>query len=83
MKEHIRMYNECKKAVKEIVCEGCIVRATCNEYCEGIDYLMIMCADTRHHDRTVERKAELLSMARDVKENKIQLERSNESNFGI
>jgi predicted regulator of amino acid metabolism with ACT domain len=80
MNEHLRLYKQRKKVVRDIICEGCIVRANCSEYCEDIDYLIIMCADARNQ---VASKTELEGIAKEVKENKIQLERSNEGNFGI
>jgi len=80
MNQHLRLYKERNRLVREIICEGCIVRANCSEYCENIDYLIIMCADARNQAFS---RAELEAMAREVKENKVQLERSDESNFGI
>jgi len=71
MKEHMRLYKERKKAVKEIVCEDCIVRANCGEYCEDMDYLIIMCADARNQASSIY-EATIVAAAREVKEKKFQ-----------
>jgi len=68
MKEHMRMYHENKKAIKDIVCKECIVKATCEDYCENMDYLIIMCADVRHHTNPSKRKAELITIAKSISE---------------
>lgn len=68
MKEHMRLYKERKKAVKEIVCEDCIVRANCSEYCEDMDYLIIMCADARYQASPGPRNAVLEEAAKAVRQ---------------
>ena len=61
----MRLYNERKKAVREIICKDCIVDANCGEYCEDIDYLIIMCADARNQAASV---TELKEIAKEIKE---------------
>jgi len=67
MKEHMRLYNERKKAVREIICKECIVDANCGEYCEDIDYLIIMCADARYQAAPGPYHDKLKKIARDMK----------------
>jgi hypothetical protein len=72
MKEHMRLYNENKKAAMDIVCEDCLVKITCSQCCEDMDYLLIMCADVRHHMHPKQRSAEILAVAREVKRYKLE-----------
>ena len=66
MKEHLVRYRNNKKEVMNIICDGCIVRATCEDYCRDVDYLIIMCADVRYKDPEA-RRAELITVAKSVK----------------
>lgn len=74
MKEHMKMYHENKKAVKEIVCEDCLLKVNCSQYCEDMDYLLVMCADVRHHLNPTARKNEILAVAREVKRYKLEVQ---------
>jgi hypothetical protein len=67
MKEHLIRYRDNKKAVMGIVCDGCIVRATCEDYCKDIDYLILMCADVRYHEDPKARTEELITVAKSIK----------------
>ena len=64
----VKLYNFYKRSVISIVCEGCIVKANCSEYCKDMDYLIIMCADVRYESRPTDRVKELVEIAKEVKE---------------